>query len=67
MSTTGRSKMPLLTGPIQTQKEGEYRMDAFITSLANLATSVGSTLILAVLVLIIGKIMIGTVLTLTRH
>ena len=37
-------------------------MDAFIDSLANLATSVGSTIILAVLVLVVGKIMIGALL-----
>lgn len=37
-------------------------MDAIIASLVNLATSVGSTIILAVLVLIVGKIVIGWIL-----
>ncbi len=37
-------------------------MDALFTSLANLATSVGSTILLAILVFIIGRIVIGAIL-----
>lgn len=39
-------------------------MDAFISSLANLATSVGSKIIFAIIVLIVGKIIINAILKL---
>ncbi len=42
-------------------------MDAIITSLANLATSVGSTILLAILVLIVGKILINALLKLLNN